>query len=60
MEAWETRVLAVRISLTDSGPCAFLCDSPSGDEAMEPKRGSLEQEPVGLGLLDPCSGLSLQ
>lgn len=35
-------------------------DSPPGNEAMEPNWGSPEQEPVGLGLLDPCSGLGLQ
>lgn len=38
-----------------------LCDSPPGDEAVEPGWGCpVLQEPVGLGLLEPSPGLGLQ
>lgn len=41
--------------------CFLLCDSPPGDEAMEPGRGCpVLQEPGGLGLLEPSPGGSLQ
>lgn len=73
--AWEPPGL--RAGLAASTPCCWArgpragpaplwapfrcCDSPPGDEAVEPGRGCPAlQKPVGLGLLEPRPGLGLQ